>query len=410
MRWGEPSLSGFLFGGYLTLLTVLWGGLTAGVPAWRRQFSLPHPDLPPPGPSPADPPSPRRLSILVPARNEADNIAGCVQAALASDHPDFEVIVVDDGSTDDTAARALAAGSGDRRLSVIAGTPLPEGWAGKPWACQQASTLATGNHLLFIDADVEIRPDAARRAVAVLEARSLDLLSAFGTWRLETFWEQAAIPVIGWFIRGATDIAAVNQPGRPEAFANGQFILVRASAYRAIDGHGCVRSEVLEDVRLARAMKQRAHPLGLYFAPDLYSVRLYRSLSEILAGYGKNLYEGMDRKPLVALLALLFLCITVGAPWVALILGLTHPATVLMEMGQPLPWLAWIGLTCLLPMGLRFRLERLEGRSGALSWTQPLGNAVLAAVLFRALFSVRSTWKGRTFHDGKAVSANKSGG
>ena len=99
-----------------------------------------------------------------------------------------------------------------------------------------------------------------------------------------------------------------------------------------------------------------------------------------------------------------------GAPWVALILGLTHPATVLMEMGQPLPWLAWIGLTCLLPMGLRFRLERLEGRSGALSWTQPLGNAVLAAVLFRALFSVRSTWKGRTFHDGKAVSANKSGG
>ncbi|MSP55857.1 MAG: glycosyltransferase [Myxococcales bacterium] len=405
MRWGEPSLSGLLFGGYLTLLTVLWGGLAAGVPAWRRKFSLPVPGQPSSGQ-----PARRRLSILIPARNEADNITGCVVAALASDHADFEVIVIDDASTDGTGSKALAAGSGDPRLRVVAGTPLPEGWAGKPWACQQASALATGEHLLFIDADVEIRPEAARRAVEVLDGGSLDLLSAFGTWRLETFWERAAIPVIGWFIRGATDIAAVNQAGRPEAFANGQFILVRASAYRAIDGHACVKSEVLDDVRLARAMKQRAHPMGMYHAPELYSVRLYRSLSEILGGYGKNLYEGMDRKPQIALLALLFLFITVGAPWIALILGLTHPATVLMEMGEPLPWLVWIGLTCLLPMGLRFRLERLEGRSGSLAWTQPLGNAVLAAVLLRALFTVRSTWKGRTFHDGKAIGAKKSSG
>ncbi len=405
MRWGEPSLSELLFGGYLGLLTVLWSGLAAGASAWRTRFALP--DV-------AAPATPQRLSILIPARNEAENIAACVRAALASDYRDFEVVVVDDASTDGTAAIAKAAGAGDPRLRVAAGTPLPEGWAGKPWACARASELATGTAYLFIDADVELAPDAARRAVGVLEERRLDLLSAFGSWKLDSFWERAAIPVIGWFIRGATDIAAVNAAGRPEAFANGQFILVRGPSYVAVGGHACVKAEVLEDVRLARAMKQRGQRLGLYFAPSLFRVRLYRSLGEILAGYGKNFYEGMDRRPQIPLIALLFLFVTVGAPWLALAVALVRPTAVFPAMDIPFLWLAWLALTCVLPLVLRFRLERLEGRSGALAWTQPIGNAVLGLVLFRALFAVRTTWKGRVFHDGKAVSPDaadpRSGG
>ncbi len=399
MKWGEPSLSEFLFGGYLSMLTLLWGGLAANTTGWKRQFSMPEP--------PAGVPLPR-ISILIPARNEAEHIGAAVQSALASDHPDLEVIVIDDSSTDGTGELAIRAGGGDGRLHVVAGLPLPDGWAGKPWACAQAARIATGEHLLFIDADVRIAPGAARRAAGVLEARSLALLSVFGSWTLNSFWERAAIPVIGWFIRGATDIAAVNQAARPEAFANGQFILVRRAAYEACGGHEVVRAEVLDDVRLARAMKQRAFSLGLYFAPELFSVRLYTSLPEILAGYGKNLYEGMDRKPHIALVALLFLFITVGAPWLVLAVAVVHPPTVFNAMGSPLPWLFWLALNCMLPMVLRFRLERLEGRSGVLAWTQPLGNGVLALVLLRALLSVRTTWKGRAFHDGKAVSEGAS--
>ncbi len=395
MKWGDPEFSELLLGGYLTMLTLLWGGLAAGAGRWATRFAMPEATSPSPLPS---------LSVLIPARNEAQNIGACIEAVLASDHPDLEVIVIDDGSTDGTASIALAAAAGDGRLRVVSGRPLPEGWAGKPWACHQAAAMARGEHLLFIDADVQIHASAARRASAVLLAEKLDLLSAFGSWLLGSFWERSAIPVIGWFIRGATDIAAVNQAGRPEAFANGQFILVRATAYREVGGHEAVRSEVLEDVRFARVMKQRAHRLGLYFAPDLYRVRLYRNIREILDGYGKNLYEGMGRKPQVALIALLFLFITVGAPWLALGVALLHPPMVLTAMGAPAPWLAWLSLTCLLPMVLRFRLERIEGRSGALSWTQLLGNGVLALVLLRALTTVRTTWKGREFHDGKAVS------
>lgn len=392
MRWGEPGLSGILLGGYLGMLTLLWGAMTAGVGQWHRRHALPA------APRTALP----RLSICVPARDEAHQIAGCVRAALAQDHPDFEVIVVDDCSSDGTAEVARAVAPEDPRLRVVRNAPPPPGWAGKPWACRRAAAEAQGAHLLFVDADVELAPDASRRAAEVLADRRLALLSLFGTWRLVTFWERVAIPVIGWFVRGATDVGAVNTPGRPEAFANGQFILVDRDAYASIGGHEAVRREVLEDVRLARALKQRGHPIGLFAAPDLFRVRLYRSLGEILSGYGKNLYEGMDRRPLLALGALLFLFIGALAPWIFLTVAIVRPTAVFTGLDAPALWTAWMALACLLPMAFRWRVERADGRSGWLFWTHPLGNVVLAAVLVRALVSVRTTWKGRAFHDGKA--------
>lgn len=393
MKWGDPSLSEVFLGGYLTMLTLLWTGLVAGVGSWQRRFALP---------AEARVPVPR-LSVCVPARNEAENIGPCVQAVLASDHPDLEMIIVDDGSTDGTADRARAAASGDPRLRILVGTEPPPGWAGKPWACHRAAGEADGTHLLFIDADVRIAPQAARRAAEVMVARRLDLVSLFGSWQLESFWERVVIPVVGWFIRGATDVAAVNAPGRPEAFANGQFILVDRAAYDAVGGHGVVRGEVLDDVRLARAFKQRGHPIGLYFAPALFRVRLYRSLGEIVAGYTKNLYEGMDRRPHIAVAAWFSLIVAVLVPWLFLGLSIAFPAVLLTGMTEPRRWIAWLLVVCFLPLLLRWRLERAEGRSGWLLWSHPLGNAVLAWILLRAVFQVRTTWKGRSFHDGKAV-------
>ena len=390
MRWGDPQLSGIFFGGYLGMLTLLWSAMTAGVGAWQRRYALPS------APSVALP----RLSICIPARDEAHQIAACVRAALAQDHPDFEVIVVNDGSTDATAAAAQVEESA--RLRVVQNTPPPPGWAGKPWACRRAASEASGAHLLFVDADVELASDATRRAAEVLLDRHLAMLSLFGTWRLESFWERVAIPVIGWFIRGATDVGAVNTPGKPDAFANGQFILVDRAAYDALGGHGVVRGEVLEDVRLARAIKQRGNALGLYFAPALFRVRLYRGLSEIVAGYGKNLYEGMDRRPLVALGALLFLFIGAVAPWIFLAIIVVKPAALLTGLDAPLLWALWTAGVCLFPMAFRWRVERADGRSGWYAGSHPLGNLVLAAVLLRALFSVRTRWKGREFLDGKA--------
>lgn len=392
MRWGDEGLSAFLLGGYLGMLTLLWGAMSAGVGSWRRRNALPEV---------ADP-AQVRVSICIPARDEAHQIAECVQAALRQDI-EVEVIVIDDGSTDGTADVARGVAPGDTRLRVIRNAPPPAGWAGKPWACQRAAVEAAGAALLFIDADVVLAPDAARRATAVLLDRRLGLLSVFGSWRLESFWENVAIPVVGWFIRGATDVQAVNTPGRQEAFANGQFLLFDRAAYDALGGHAVVKGEVLEDVRIARAAKRRGHAIGLYAAPDLFKVRLYRSLGEILRGYGKNFYEGMDRRPLIALGALLFLFVGAWLPWLILAVALFRPPLVLVGLEPEGLWLAWITLVCALPVLFRWRVERVDGRSGWYAWSHPLGNVVLGVILLRAVLAVDTTWKGRRFHDGQAA-------
>jgi glycosyltransferase involved in cell wall biosynthesis len=394
MRWGDPALTPWILGGYLALLTSAWGLMTAAVAGWHRRYALP------------DVPSPRalpRLTVCIPARDEAACIGACVRAALAQDHPDLEVIVVDDQSSDGTAAIAEAAGAGDPRLRVVRNDPPAAGWAGKPWACRRAATEATGEDLLFVDADVVLSPEAARRAAQVLHARGLGMVSLFGTWELVGWWERVAIPVIGWFIRGATDPARVNDDARPEAFANGQFILVTRAAYDSVGGHGAVAGEVLEDVRLGRALKHAGHTLGLHAAPWAFRVRLYRSLGEIVAGYGKNLYEGMDRRPSVALGAIGFLAIGAFVPWLLLAGALATPDWFLAGLGARGAWTAWIALTCAAPLAFRWVVERRDGRSGAMAWTHPIGNLVLAWVLLRAFLGVRTRWKGRTFVDGKAA-------
>ncbi len=393
MKWGDPGFSEFLLGGYLALLTLLWSAFLAGVGAWHRRHALPDTgNIPLP-----------KLSICIPARDEAANIEACVRGALSSDHPDFEVIVIDDCSSDGTPEKAIRAGGGDSRLRVVVGLPPAAGWAGKPWACARAAAEAHGEHLLFIDADVVLGPEAARRAAAVLSDKQLGLLSLFGTWRLESFWEKVAIPVIGWFVRGATDIDAVNTPGRKDAFANGQFLLVSRVAYEAVGGHAAVRGEVLDDVRLAHAFKQRGWPLGLYAEPGAFRVRLYRGLGEIFHGYTKNFYEGMGRRPHVALAALLFLAVSSFLPYVLFAVAMLQPATVLTGMTVAWPWQLWLALICGLPVAFRFRLDRADGRSGWMAWSHPVGNAVLAAVLLGSVFRVRARWKGRAFHDGRAA-------
>jgi hypothetical protein len=254
--------------------------------------------------------------------------------------------------------------------------------------------------LLFIDADVELAPWTARASVARVLRDDVDWLSLFGRWELVGFWERVLVPVIGWFIRGAVDLAEANAPTGPadRAFANGQFILVRKSAYDAIDGHGAVRAAVLDDVRLAQALR-RSGALGrLLYAAGVgaeagpaFTVRLYESLADIVGGYTKNLYEGMDRRPAVAVAAVLFITLTTLAPWALL--------------AAPPPWRWAAAALCTLQIIFRWRLERADGRGWALPYalTHPLGNAVFVWVLVRSASGASVRWKGREFVHGQAL-------
>lgn len=393
IHWDDPVWSLLLGGGYLGLFSLQWLTLLAGVGQYGKRWRIERPAtsqerLPP-------------ITVIVPARNEVGNIAACVQSILASDHKALELLVIDDQSDDGTAEAATRAAAGDPRFHLLQGRERPSGWAGKTWALSQAAGNAAHDHLLFVDADVTLAPAAVGAVLSRMEQDHLDLLSCFGTWRLESFWEHVAIPVVGWLIRGATNLDRVNDPAREEAFANGQFILVRRSAYESLGGHGAVKSEVLEDVRIARAFKQKGARTGMFYSPWAFSVRLYRSLPEIIEGYTKNLYEGMGRAPVVALGLAMFVLVGSILPFLLLFFGILAQLLLGWQI-LSLPWLVWLVALCACILLVRVRTALADGESPGWFWTYPLGNLILAWIALRSMFKVEVQWKGRSFKDGKA--------
>lgn len=399
--WEQPWLSDLFLGGYWGLMSIVWGLMVLGIPRWGHRWRV---DLPTEN-SPIDEDAPW-VSICIPARNEALNIADCIKSALASRWPRLEVVLVDDRSDDGTADVARKAAAGDPRLHIVEGSEPPKGWAGKPWACTRASKEARGTWLLFIDADVRLHPEAVQSAVGIARERELGLLSFFGRWILVGFWERALIPVVGWLIRGATDLDKVNARGSSMAFGNGQFMLFRRSAYVAVEGHKAVFNHVLDDVRMAEALKQAGFATEVRPAFWAFNVRLYRSLGEIVNGYTKNLFEGMGRRPLAGLAAALFIFIGTVLPFVVVIGGAL--ARSLLGWGVPSNlWLLAFVVLCGIQLIFRYRLERFDGRQGGVFWMHPIANIVLMWILLRSTFGIRVRWKGREFVDGRANESTK---
>jgi len=240
-------------------------------------------------------PPPPLVSIVVPARDEADVIERCLTSLARSRHPSFEVIVVDDRSRDRTGELARGVEPGNaRRVLVLEGKPLPDEWLGKPWACWQGYQEARGELLLFIDADTRHGPELLARAVRALDEAGAGALSAGGRQVMEHWWEKVVLPQVFTLIS-----IRFPDPGRPveegrcrDALATGQFILVRREAYEASGGHRAVRGEVVEDLQLARALCRSGARLVFRDAGDDLATRMYRSFGQMLQGWTKNLAIG----------------------------------------------------------------------------------------------------------------------
>lgn len=235
------------------------------------------------------------VSVIVPARNESVNIEACLRSIAASDYPDFEVIVVDDRSEDATAelARGVAAGNASR-LTVLDGVELPDGWLGKPWACHQGAATAAGEILLFTDADTIHEPDLVERAVRGAREDEADLFTLVGKQLMGSFWERLVQPQI--FLTMLFRFPDFERTARNtrwrDAIANGQFMLFSRHAYETIGGHECVHDEVVEDLALAQHVKRAGLQLRVRSAETALATRMYRSLSELLEGWTKNIVLG----------------------------------------------------------------------------------------------------------------------
>ena len=270
---------------------------------------------------PIIPSSHHLVSILIPARNEAAVIAETVCSLLAQDAPDLEVLLLDDHSTDGTAALALAAADGDPRLRVLSGADLPAGWLGKNWACRQLAQAARGQILIFTDADVRWANGAVDALLAEFERTQADLLTIWPTQTTVTWGERLVVPLMALVVHAYLPILFVHHsPWALFAAANGQCIAFRRTAYDAIGGHEAVRDNVLEDVTLARLAKTRKLRLRMAEGNHLIGCRMYRSWTEVRDGYAKNILKGYGSAAgLIA--STIFHWIVFLGPWIGLVLG-----------------------------------------------------------------------------------------
>lgn len=259
------------------------------------------------------------VSAIVPARDEEATIARAV-GSLAAQPEIAEIIVVNDQSTDGTAAILNDLAARIPRLRVLDTHQLPAGWVGKNYALSLGAAQAAGEWLLFADADTLHLPGSTARALADAAASGAAQVSYSPEQEMRTWWERAMIPFVYCRLAQVFSFVEVSNPNSPTAAANGQYMLIRRDAYEAIGGHSGVSAEVLEDVALARRVKQAGYTLHFALGQGIARTRMYRSFAGMWQGWTKNLFPLLGGSSSAVMRELFWVF-----PWLALALILLFP-------------------------------------------------------------------------------------
>jgi glycosyltransferase involved in cell wall biosynthesis len=235
-----------------------------------------------------------QVSIILPARNEAQNIEPCLRSLLQQSG-DFEIIVVNDESTDETEKLAAEMAGSDERIRLVNAPPLPPGWIGKNHAAWLGAKVARGEWFLFTDADTRHHPDALQWGLKRAEEAEASLVSISPDQKMVTWSEKALLPVIYSFLARRYPYEEVNDPSSPVAAASGQYLLIERAVYEAVGGHEAIRGEILEDVALAKLVKQSRRKIRFTREKGVTETRMYRSFGELWRGWTKNLFLLLDR-------------------------------------------------------------------------------------------------------------------
>lgn len=336
------------------------------------------------------------VSVIVPARNEEECLGACLESLVGQTGVSFEILVVDDGSTDRT--REIAESFAG--VQVADAGPLPAGWGGKNNALTAGVRHAKGEWLLFTDADTVHRPGSLARALAETQAQEAALLSYSPEQEVHGFWERAVMPVIFAELAGRFRPAEVNDPASSAAAANGQYLLISREAYEAVGGHAALAGELLEDVALARAVKRSGRKIFFRFGGDAVRTRMYRSFAQLREGWTKNLALLFPSPLRLGVLRLMEFCLLVGGAVVAGRLAAES------RTGAA----AGVGLLCATLYG--FFLKRI--RHAHFSWISNvlalMGLPLFSYLLLRLTVAHREgkvRWKGREYGAGGVVTISE---
>ncbi|MBN1375799.1 MAG: glycosyltransferase [Dehalococcoidia bacterium] len=264
--------------------------------------------------------------MLVPARNEEANIGTCVKGLLAQDYPNFQMIVLDDNSTDGTWEILEEFAAKDSRLKIMKGAPLPDDWLGKHWACHQLAEHADGELLLFVDADTIHAPDMLRCTAAAVADEDAALISALPHQEINSWAELLSIPAFYLGMLCGVPIGITRLQRNPLLFAClGQFIVFRKAAYLASGGYAAVRQNIVDDIAIGR----RIHAMGLRYrlldGNGQVSCRMYRNFNQVWKGLTKSTFATFNFEPFFLVFMYIAILLVFVSPFIMLGIALAQP-------------------------------------------------------------------------------------
>ena len=333
------------------------------------------------------------ISVCVPARNEERDIKNCVESLLNQDYPNFEVIVVDDNSNDNTAKILFSLTEQYPNLIFIAGKKLASGWMGKPYALHQAYQRSRGQYLLFTDADLTYQSHALKTAAHTMVCKDLDLLTLMPAAIFGSFWERVVQPVIFGFIAALTNFKKVNSESDQNAMGFGAFLLFKKEAYQKIGGHLSVANEVLEDITIAKKAKLSGLSLLVADGKNLFSIRMYHSMKEIWVGWRKNFFLAMKSSIFRASYYMVMVLCFLLTPYIVVMCNLW------VGVGSVWVGVSLLGLALSLVTGLGLCHELGLERKNVFLF--PLGAIVMVVIMFSSMVQTlllrRTEWRGRIY-------------
>ncbi len=332
------------------------------------------------------------VSVLIPARNEEQNIGRCIQSLLAQDYPSFEILVWDDQSTDGTLAVLRQMAESQPKLQVMAGSSPPENQVGKNWACAQLARAAQGDLLLFTDADTFHQPQSLRELVTALIGEQADLLTGFPRQQVISWTEKLLVPFFTWASISFIPLWLAYRVRSPFlTVAVGQLMLFRRAAYQHIGGHYALGDAIVDDLMLARKIKAAGLRWRVARVSDLISCRMFHDGWGAVEGFTKNLFAAFDFRLVSYLFVFLWLAVLFWTPLVVLA-SMTLAEVPYAQTGQ---LMICIGLSLLI-----WLIPYLEtGIPLYLAFLYPVTILANEGIAFRSMiFSLtgRLTWKGRS--------------
>ncbi|MDQ7781848.1 MAG: glycosyltransferase family 2 protein [Desulfomonilaceae bacterium] len=349
--------------------------------------------------APALPDLPPLVSIVVPAKDEAATVEGTVRSILESEYDRMELILVNDRSRDDTAVTMESLARDDPRVSVVTVHELPEGWTGKTHALYRGARQASGDLLLFTDADTVLHRETIAKAVRFFSGNDADMLSLLPQFTERRFSENAVYPHLALGFSSMYPLTQVNDPRDKAALASGCFIMIRRQAYEGVGTWERFREEITEDVALAKAVKASGFRLSVMRGGDLVRTKPFDGLADVCLFWKRTFYGGLERSiPKILRLTANYVVLTIlfgflGLSTVLMISGDTDGASIALFV---LSTLGTAGVV--VPYGYIVRQEQGGWWYGL---TAPLGMAISAWVAWSALLAVVSGrgihWRGSVY-------------